>query len=134
MKRLLLVVLATCLAAVAACGNDIFTAPPSALAGTWFAPNEVPGSSQVWTLTVTGSSVTGTGTWSAEACCGGTITMTGIVVNRVIHMDVIVSTTMPTQRPAVHQRFDGSLTSADVLQGAVTFDDASTASLRMIRR
>ena len=60
--------------------------------------------------------------------------MTGIIANGAIHIDVTVSTTVPTQRPAVHERFDGSLTSPNVLQGVVTFDDAHTAPLLMIRR
>jgi hypothetical protein len=134
MKRFVSVLLATCLAAFVGCDSDGFTAPPSALNGTWFAPNEVPGSSNVWTLTVSGNTIAGTGTWSGEACCGGTIAMSGTVVNGAIHMDVTVTTTAPTQRPAVHERFDGAMVSADILQGTVTFDDATTGLLRMIRR
>jgi hypothetical protein len=134
MKRFPAIAFVMCLTPIMGCRSDVFMPSPSALNGTWFTPNEVPGSSNVWTLSVSGTFVAGTGMWSGEACCSGTTALTGIIVNGVIHMDVIVTTTLPMPRPAVHERFDGSLTSPDVLQGVVTLDDGSAAPVRMIRQ
>jgi hypothetical protein len=134
MRRLLLIA-AALVPAVAACGSD--TAPVSAttLAGTWIAPNEVPGSSYRWTLTVNGDAVAGTGTWSGEACCGGLIAISGGVVNGDVLLDVTVSTTTgAVLGPPVHYRFDGPFPTANVLQGTITYDDGKTGVTRLVRQ
>src|SRR3954464_1986554 len=57
------------------CGRDS-TSPGVVLrdaAGTWAAPFSIPGSGEQWTLSLSGTQVTGSGTWSGEACCSGTV-------------------------------------------------------------
>lgn len=50
--------------------------PALALDGVW-QTFPVPGSSTILTLTQHDTVVTGTGTWSGEACCSGTLTVAG---------------------------------------------------------
>ena len=68
-------------AAVAAC-SDTLSPSPRNVDGTWAEEGEVPGSSNVWTLSVSGTDVVGTGTWSGEACCGGTLAIVGAYSRR----------------------------------------------------
>ena len=94
-------------------------APLTVLNGTWRQLGEVPGSSEVWTLAVTAAGIAGTGTWTAEACCGGTTAITGAVDASGIHLDVRpVSQTggVPGAHPPSH--FDGALVSPNLIQGA----------------
>jgi hypothetical protein len=136
MRRYLFVAALACLPAIAivGCGSDAVAPLPSTnLNGTWITADEVPGSSNIWTLTVAGSTVTGTGTWSGEACCGGTIAITGAITNGGVHLDLTLLTTVGNPRPPVHEQFDGSLTSPDVLQGVIAIDNGA-ASTRLVRQ
>ena len=134
MRRYLFVAALAWLPAIATvgCGSDAVAPLPSNLNGTWITASEVPGSSNIWTLTVAGSTVTGTGTWSGEACCGGTIAIAGAIANGRVHLDLTLLTTVGSPRPPVHEQFDGSLTAPDVLEGVTTIDNG-TASTRLIR-
>jgi hypothetical protein len=116
------------------CGSDTITPSTATLNGTWIRPNEVPGSHESWTLAVTGSTVAGTGDWSGEACCGGTIAITGSVANEGIHLDLTVVTTVGNPRPAFHEHFDGTLPSQNVLEGLLTQDGVPAAEIRMQRQ
>ena len=118
----------------AGCGTDTVTPSAATLNGTWIRPNEVPGSGESWTLAVTGSTVAGKGNWSGEACCGGTIAITGSIANDGVHLDLTVVTTVGNPRPAFHEHFDGTLTSESVLEGLLTPDGVTPAEVRMQRQ
>ena len=80
------------------CGHDT-TAPAVDLfrdvPGTWAAPLAVPGSGEAWTLSVSGTDITGVGTWEGEACCSGTVSVTGTVRGDSLHLDVVYRQTEP---------------------------------------
>ena len=123
------------LLSVAAGCADSGPLSPERLNGRWAKPDEVPGSSFAWTLAVDGSRVTGTGTWSGEACCGGTIAVAGDVTNGEVRLDVTVTTTSGgALGQPLHYRFDGPVPVANVLQGVITYDDGKTAVERLIRQ
>jgi len=61
------------------------------LPGTWMAPFSVAGSGEIWTLALTDSIVSGRGTWSAEACCNGTVSVNGVVRGDSVHLDLLYS-------------------------------------------
>src|SRR5215472_3485122 len=76
--------------AVAGCGSDLSTSViVNDLNGSWTELDQVPGSSEHWTLSTQDTIVTGTGTWSGEACCGGTLTVSGYVMGDSVHLVVI---------------------------------------------
>jgi hypothetical protein len=116
------------------CGSDTIIPSTATLNGTWIRPNQVPGSHETWTLAVTGNTVAGTGDWSGEACCGGTITITGGITNDGVHLDLTFATTQGNPRPDFHERFDGTLVSQNVLEGVLTPDGATPAEVRMQRQ
>jgi hypothetical protein len=116
------------------CGTDTIIPSTATLNGTWIRPNEVPGSHESWTLAVTGKTIAGTGDWSGEACCGGTIAITGTIANDGVHLDLTVVTTVGNPRPAFHEHFDGTLTSESVLEGLLTPDGVTAAEVRMQRQ
>jgi len=63
------------------CGPDL--GPTGSISGTWAAPVTIPGNSFVLVLTQQGTSVTGTGSWSGEACCQGTMQVAGSFTPRI---------------------------------------------------
>jgi len=136
MRRTLYAALVAALPAlvVMGCASDTVMPAPATLNGTWVRPNEVPGSSESWILTVTGNTITGTGQWSGEACCGGTIAITGTIANDDIHLDLTVVTSQGNPRPPIHEHFDGTLPSQNVLEGLLTPDGATPAEVRMQRQ
>ena len=97
--------------------------------------DQVPGSGELWTLTVQGSAITGTGSWSGEACCAGTLSLTGTISGDSIHLDLtFVVTSSANPRAPFHERFDGALTSPTVLRGTVTNDDGTSGVERLQRQ
>jgi hypothetical protein len=94
------------------------TVPTTVLNGMWQELGQVVGSSEVWTLMLSGSAIAGTGTWTAEACCGGTLAITGTVDDNGVHLDIAPVSQVggaPGAHPPAH--FDGTLLSARLLQG-----------------
>lgn len=79
-------VLSVLLLVVAASCSNIFG--PSGIDGRWTQPATVPGNSFEMDLVTHGSTVSGTGTWSAEACCDGTVGVTGTINNGAVHLDI----------------------------------------------
>ncbi len=120
--------------AITACGSDTLAPSPSSVNGSWFAPGEVAGSSDVWTLAVNGHSITGTGTWSGEACCSGTTAISGTVTNDSVHLDLTYTIVQGAVRPPFHERFDGSLIAPDTLQGTLVPDGADPLVVQRVRR
>ena len=119
-----------------ACGGSGLLAPtPAALQGRWSAVSEIPGSGESWDLTVQESAITGTGSWSGEACCAGTMSLTGTIAGDSIHLDLtVVTTSSATPRAPFHKYFDGALTSRNVLQGTVRYDDGTSGVERLQRQ
>lgn|SRR5690348_59730 len=116
------------------CRPDFVTPPPQLLNGTWVRPHEVPGSSETWTLSVNGTAIAGTGTWSGEACCGGTIGIVGTVVAGAVHLDLSYTTSNGAGSPTFSARFDGGLATPDVLLGSYSRDNGPPALAEMDRR
>ena len=124
---------ATCV--VVACSGDLVAPTAKTLQGSWATTDEVPGSGELWDLSVQGSSISGTGSWSGEACCAGTISLAGTITGDSIHLDLtFVVTSSASPRAPFHQHFDGALISRTVLQGTVHNDDGSSGVERLQRR
>lgn len=114
-----------------ACGGSGIMGPsPELLTGTWVRMNEVPGSGEQWQLTVQGSSIGGSGSWTGEACCAGTISLAGRIAGDSIHVDATYTTTYPTSRPAFQSHFDGVLKSPTVMEGMGSRSDGFEAPQR----
>ena len=80
--------LALLLFTAASCADSL--APSAAtLDGSWSVQNEVPGSSEVWNLAVSGDTISGEGSWTGEACCSGTLTVSGNIVHDSVHVQVV---------------------------------------------
>ena len=124
------------LVCLAACGGSELVAPtPETLQGRWATVNNIPGSGESWDLTVQESNISGTGSWSGEACCAGTLSLTGTIVGDSIHLDLtVVTTNSATPRAPYHKHFDGALTSRTVLQGTVSYDDGTSGVERLQRQ
>jgi hypothetical protein len=104
--------------------------------GTWEAPRVVPGSGEDWTLVLTGTDVTGNGTWSGEACCSGTVSITGVVRGDSLHLDVVYRQTQPPNT-LIGPRFvqiDGVLATPTDLVGIATNADFSTHQVHYIKK
>jgi hypothetical protein len=121
--------------ALACGGSDLLPPTPETLQGRWSALDEVPGSGESWDLTVQGAAISGTGTWSGEACCAGTLSLAGTIAGDSIHLDLTVATTSSASpRPPFHKRFDGALTARNVLRGTVRYDDGTSGVERLQRQ
>src|SRR5438105_9990548 len=100
-----------------ACNRDLLAPSASTLNGVWARVDEVPGSSERWNLVVDGTSISGTGTWSGEACCAGTLTLTGAIAHDSIQVDVtLVDAGSPAGPRVIREHFDGTLVSRTRLQ------------------
>jgi hypothetical protein len=121
--------------AVACGGTDLLAPTPESLQGRWATVNNIPGSGESWDLMVQGSAISGTGSWSGEACCAGTLSLTGTIAGDSIHVDLtFVVTSSANPRAPFHSHFDGALTSRTVLRGTVTNDDGTSGEERLQRQ
>jgi len=107
--------------AVGGCGSDLSTGViVKDLNGSWTELDQVPGSSEHWTLSTKDTVVTGTGTWSGEACCAGTVTVAGYVRGDSVHL-LVIHVTDPKlsggPRDPFASQFNGTLTSPTMLVG-----------------
>ena len=89
------------------------------IAGRWDQEFMGPGSSFEIILTANGSKVSGTGDWYGEACCAGTLSVTGTINGVAVHLD-IAQTGIPVGDGLSH--FDGVLVSPWLLHGTLTRD------------
>ena len=120
---------------VAGCSSDLVAPSAETLQGSWAVMDEVPGSGEIWDLTVQGASISGSGGWTGEACCSGTLSLTGAISGDSIHLDLtFVVTNSANPRPPFHQHFDGALTSRTQLRGTVRNDDGTSAVERLQRK
>ena len=122
---------------LAACSSDGVTTPtPATLNGTWHhvrAQNEPPGFFRQFTLTVSGTTLTGSGTWSGEAGPQGTLTVTGSINGDSIHLDLLFTVTIPTPGQGFVQHFDGRLSSPTDLIGTITAEGTPAAAEHFTR-
>lgn len=132
-------IVATCSLLSLGCGRDA-TSPAVELLrdvpGTWVAPLAVPGSGEGWTLSLSGTDVVGDGTWEGEACCSGTVSITGTIRGDSLHMDVVYRQTAPPPGLAGPRflQIDGVLDTPTDLVGIATGADRSTHPVHYIKQ
>jgi hypothetical protein len=137
-RRAFIVVAATAFFALG-CGRDTTSPAVEILRdapGTWVAPLVVPGSGESWTLSLSGTDVTGQGTWEGEACCNGTVSITGTVRGDSLHLDVVYRQTQP-QNTVIGPRFvqiDAVLDAPTDLVGIATNADFSTQRVHYVKQ
>jgi hypothetical protein len=118
------------LIAASACGSDVAAPSIMSLEGDWSRLGQVPGSSEHWSLVLTGTTVQGTGTWSGEACCSGPLSIVGTIVGDSLHADITMVVTIGNPAPNRHEHFDGRLMSATELRGIATLDGGLSGTIQ----
>jgi hypothetical protein len=108
-----------CMVVVSACSS---TLAPRSIDGRWVQDGEPPGSSFQMDLIANGSSISGTGTWSGEACCSGTVAVSGTFDKGAIHLDITETIDSPTPGATIPSHFDGKL-ALNSLVGTLTVQD-----------
>jgi hypothetical protein len=99
---------------------------PAFVAGKWDEDFTVPGSSLEMDLTLSGSNVSGSGNWCAEAGPCGILIITGTVTGDSVQLDLIYIAQLPTPLPPSARYFTGRLTSLNSLQGSVSLGTPGT--------
>jgi hypothetical protein len=95
---------------------------PGTIDGRWAQDGEPPGSSFEMDLVANGSAISGTGTWSGEACCSGTLAVTGTFDKGAVHLDILQTVGPAGGGTAIPSRFDGKLV-VSRLVGTLTIQD-----------
>ncbi len=113
-------------AGASACGKSADITDPIVIArelgGTWSQVGLVPGSSTVFTLTVSDTTITGTGTFALEAGASGPLTVSGVIAGTQVNFDIVTSL-------GLTEHFTGQLTATNVLTGSLrTNSDPVTAT------
>ena len=114
-SMLLLVVAAGC--------SNIFA--PAGINGRWTQTLLPPGSSLEMDLVTHGSTVSGTGTWSGEACCFGSLEVTGTIHHGAVHLDItqtIQAGAPGTTGSTIISHFDGRIIVGQLLRGTLKPD------------
>jgi hypothetical protein len=94
---------------------------PKTVIGNWVQDFTVPGSFTEMNLMSTGSIVSGTGDWCAEAGPCGNIAVSGTTTGVAVHLDLVFTSTFPPGIfPAFEDHFDGVLISSGSLKGSLT--------------
>ena len=112
-----------------ACSDS--TAVPALIDGTW-THSDVPGSMVTLVLSAHETTVTGSGLWSGEACCAGTITVTGSIADGAVSLDLVYVTTSGSQRPPSTDHFVGRVSDTR-LSGTMT-GHGLTSAYAFLRR
>ena len=110
---------------VGSCGEGALGGE-GALDGTW-ETFPVPGSSTIMTLAQRDTVVTGTGTWSGEACCAGTLTVAGSY-----HPPRVMLTLSFDRGSVAH--FSGTVLDSRHMSGTEEFDGGVTDSVTFTKR
>ncbi len=98
------------------------------------APFGLAGSGEQWTLVLSGAVVSGTGTWSGEACCSGAVSLTGLLSGDSVHLDLVYTQTAPDRGlppRAVH--IDGVIDRPIDLAGIARDASGSTSPVRYVK-
>ena len=93
------------------------TAPTRLVTGTWTHDYQFPGMGFQMTLSAQGNIVSGTGTWSGEACCDGTVSVTGSFTDGLLKLD-ITQTPRGSGIPPFQSHFEGHAERGATLWGA----------------
>lgn len=101
------------------------TLGPESIDGRWAQDGEPAGSSFEMDLVASGSSISGTGTWSAEACCSGTLAVSGTFDNGSVHLDISETEESPTAGATIPARFDGKVLLGALVGTLVVRDPAN---------
>lgn len=127
MRRL---ILALAIGSVAACSSSGVTNPNTVAAdlrGTWTQTGLGAGSSRVFTVQVSGTTVTGTGTYAGEAGPSGNLVVTGVITGTNITLTL-------AQDDDVTYHLNATLASPNLLTGALfTTGDPVEASFQKIQ-
>ena len=102
--------------------------PPTAtsLNGDWVRAGEVPGSSERWTVTLTGTHIVAGGTWTGEACCAGNISGAGSVSGDSIHLDLsFFDGSATTGTPRFTEHVDAVQSTMDDIVGTALHNNVS---------
>lgn len=105
--RLVMSVLVLAVAA-SGCSSSV---DPQLIDGVWSQDFVVAGGGQDMTLSVSGSNVSGTGSWCGEAIGCATTTVTGTIIDDRVHL-------ITTFSSGTVQTFDGHLVSVNSLTGS----------------
>ncbi len=120
------------------CSGDATSPQPNPerdLPGTWTAPFVIAGSGESWTLSLSGTDITGTGTWSGEACCSGTVAVSGVLRGDSLHLDLLYVETSPTaSRPPSSAHIDGVLDTPTDLVGITQSADGTTEPAHYVKQ
>ena len=123
-----LAALTTCVA----CGATTAPVPStSELNGTWIhvrQPGTPPGFSAQWILTTQDTVVIAHGNWTGEAGPSGGVDGTGYYSRGVLHLDLTLTTTVPSAGTSRHQLFVGTITGGTELVGTLTSDGLDPAA------
>jgi hypothetical protein len=95
---------------------------PEEIAGRWAQDLSAFESSWEIDLATSGTSIVGTGSWYGEACCSGTLAVTGTLSGRAVHLDITSTGQFPNGIQTSVSHFDGTLISSGLLEGTVTYD------------
>jgi len=118
---------AAVVAALVTLGCSSSTAPSAQLSGTWTHDYSIPGMGFEMTLATQGDVVSGSGTWSGEACCSGTVSVVGVFANGVVKIDVTQTATAGALVPQFTSHFEGSVVfpGGETLSGTLTSNGQS---------
>ena len=89
---------------------------PARLNGVWTHDYGFAGSSLSFTLTTHGTLVSGSGTWTGEACCSGTVVITGEDTGGEVNLDFLFTANGGVP-PASTSHFTGRLVDPNTLSG-----------------
>jgi hypothetical protein len=109
------------LSVAVACANGTGVGP--ALDGAWMHQG-VPGSAESITLTSAGSQLSGSGHWTGEACCAGTMAAIGSRHGADVTLDITYTPDAEYSVPVHGSRFVGRL-EGDRLTGTMTVGGTS---------
>jgi hypothetical protein len=119
------------------CGRDSTSPAPDVLRdlpGEWVAPFSIPGSGEGWTLSLSGNTITGDGTWRGEACCNGTVSITGELRGDSVHLDLVYRVSPPRTAPPPRMvHIDAVLDTPTDLIGTARGDDGATGPAHYIK-
>ena len=97
---------------------------PSRLDGAWREEDTFPGNGLDFTLATNADSITGTGSWSGEACCGGPVTVAGTTTQGDVTL-TLSFVAIGNVVPPWSATFTGRLSDANTLAGTMRRDAAS---------
>src|SRR5450759_2426363 len=109
------------------------TVGPRNIVGKWDEDFSVPGNIFEMDLTLTGSTISGSGDWCGEAGPCGIVTVTCSIVGSAVQRDLTSPPQFPIPGPMSTQHFDGRLTSPNSLRGSISAGTPVSVSYTHLR-